>query len=120
MKHLRFRQYAFDRFYYWGFKNTYFTTPHFNDYNSDRFTQIQVQEQDLWENDLVMWQDILTKVWWSHTFNGWTLLNLDLNTEIPIGLYGIKIEELTIVGNIYQNQNLIDKYLSENNQAINN
>lgn len=113
MNHLRFRQYAFDRFYYWGYEDLYFGTPSFPDTPSDRFTNLEVNSQELWENDLIEWKGNLAKVYWSPIFNGWSLLNIqeDLK-EIPIGINGINVDEITIVGNIYQNQDLIKEYLN--------
>ncbi len=113
MNHLRFRQYAFDRFYCWGYVEDYFVSPYFIEKPSDRFTQLEVNGQELWENDLIEWRGNLAKVYWSPEFNGWTLLNIqeDLK-EIPIGINGIDVDEITIVGNIYQNQDLIKEYLN--------
>ena len=113
MNHLRFRQYSFDRFYYWGYEEDYFVSPSFIKEPSDRFTQLEVSGQDLWENDLVKWKGHLAKVYWSPIFNGWSLLNIQEHLkEIPIGINGIPVEEITIVGNIYQNKDLINEYLN--------
>jgi hypothetical protein len=67
---------------------------------------------ELFGNDIVLWKsgnqitfqhDFICKIVFDHEeFNGWALECEGLEGLIPLGKYGAKLEDIELIGNVYQ------------------
>lgn len=83
---------------------------HYGKKELEQWTTLEVKGVKLFEGDIVIWSDsrldgtdfnYTCEVVWDDKFVGWGLENeefIELG-NIPLGMYGAKIEELVIVGN---------------------
>lgn len=72
-------------------------------------TNLFIEDTEIFEDDILVWTCVsLTnneiceyecRVIWSNQFNGWSLIRVEVfnDLEIPIGEYGIPIEELNLL-----------------------